>query len=386
MKERLKLRIINVVLMFLPLFFAPILQAQTINAEYERFQAIDAKYIQSGMAMSPDQRYLAIATTQNYPLYIVDISSRKPVKKFDVGNWYAGSRVSWSAGGKYLLLQQLFYIDLTKNKDREVDFEIVDAESGQRVRRFENYHDVKISPDEKTALTLQGNTVELVDLSSGKVLRSISNEYATNSLCISPDGRFFGISERPRESFLDKDPYYKKNKDGKKFTLKYKQLVSVYTLDDFVYQTSINEFYDNIYRLEWTEDGKHILCLNIPHLKATTATSGRQNFISVIDAVKLEATRVAFPSNSNFEPDFRLSHDGSMVAVVSWGKFAEIRVHNFTTGLVQQRLEMGYRLFEGIDKLDLPTDGRVFVEFSPDDKSVLATFGNKVLKWTLPQE
>lgn len=360
--------------------------SQTINAEYERFQAIDAKYIQSGMAMSPDMKHLAIATTQSYPLYIVDITSRKPVKNFNVGNWYAGSKVSWSAGGKYLLLQQLFYMDFSKNKDREVDFEIVDAETGQRVKRFENYHDVKISPDEKTALTLQGNTVEQVDLSTGKVLRSFDNEYATNSLCISPDGKYFGISERPRESFLNKDPYFRKNKKGKKFTLKYKQLVSVYAMEDFAYQTSINEFYDNIYRLEWTKDGKHILCLNIPHLKATTATSGRQNFISVIDAEKLEATRVTFPSNSNYEPDFRMSHDGSMIAVVSWGKFAEIRVHDFTTGLVSQRLEMSYRLFEGIDKLDMPTDGRVFVEFTPDDKSIFATFGNKVLKWKLPQE
>ncbi len=360
--------------------------AQTINAEYERFQAIDAKYIQSGLAMSPDRQYLAIATTQSYPLYIVDISSRKPVKKFDVGNWYAGSKVSWSAGGKYLLLQQLFYIDFARNKDREVDFEIVDASGGQSVKRFDNYHDVKISPDEKFALTLQGNTVEVVDLATGKVLHSINNEYATNSLCISPDGRFFGISERPRESFLNKDPYFKKNKKGKKFTLKYKQVVSIYSMDDFTYQTSVNEFYDNIYRLEWTGDGRNILCLNIPHAKATTATSGRQNFISVIDAVKLEATRVVFPSNSNYEPDFRLSHDGSMIAVVSWGKFAEIRVHDFTNGQVNQRLEMGYRLFEGIDKLDMPSDGRVFVEFTPDDKSVFATFGNKVLQWNLPVE
>lgn len=360
--------------------------AQKINAEYERFQAFDARYLQSGMDMSPDQRFLAIATTQSFPLYIVDIASRKAIRQFDVGNWYAGSRVSWSPKGRYILLQQLYYHDFAKNKDREVNFEIVDAESGKSILRLEKYLDVKITPDDQYAVALTGNTVEIRDMTSGKVIQSFSSEYATNSLCISPDGKFIGLSERPRESFLNKDPYFGKNKKGRKFTLKYKQVVSVYSMSDFSYQTSVNEFYDNIYRLDWSDDGNHIFCLNIPHLKATTATSGRQNFVSVIDAAKFESTRIVFPSNSNFEPDFRLSHSGKLMGIVSWGKFPELRVHDFITGQVLQRLEMGYRLFEGIDKLDMPTDGRVFIEFTPDDKSILATFGNKILQWNIPQE
>lgn len=360
---------------------------QTINAEYEKFHASDDLYIQSGMAMSPDMQFMAIAGTQSFPLSVFDISNRKVIRQFDVGNWYAGSRVSWSAAGRYLLLQQLFYLDFAKNKDREVNFEIVDAQSGQRVLRLEKYHDVKISPDEKYAVALNGNALEFWNLGSRQKDRTMNIPgNATNSLAMSPDGQYIAVSERPGDDFLNSDPQFRKNKKGRKFTQKYKQVVTVYRAAGFSKVTTINEYYDNIYRLEWSSDGRFIFCLNIPHTKATTAVSGRQNFISVIDGATLEPTRTVFPSNSNFEPDFRMSHNGRLMGVVSWGKFPEIRVHDFETGVVLHRFEMGSRLMEGIRKLEFPSDGRVFIEFMPGDKSILATFGNQLLLWNIPQD
>jgi len=360
--------------------------AQTINAEYERFHAFEAKYMQSGMALSPDLKLLAIATTQSYPLYIVDLASRKTLHTFDAGNWYAGSRITWSAKGTYLLMQQLFYLDFSKNKDREVNFEIVDANSGRSVLKLDRYHDVKISADEKSVFALSGNSVEVRSLPDGKILRSFSAPYSTNSIAISPDGKLLALSERPSDRFLAVDTQFQRNKKGLKFTKTYKQVVSFYNIADFSFVKTIGEYYDNIYRLDWTPDGKFLLCLNIPHLKATTATTGRQNFISVIDAAHLENTRTVFPSNSNYEPDFRMNHGGNLIGVVSWGKFPELRIHDFFTGEVLHRFEMSTRVLEGIDKLDFPSDGRVFIEFSPDDKAVFATFGNQMLKWVIPTE
>lgn len=382
------IRKINFVLfaLFVALFFGKTSNAQTINAEYEKFLASDAKYIQSGMAMSPDQRYMAISTIQSFPLYIYDFQNRKVIRQFDVGNWYAGSRVSWSAGGKYLLLQQLFYHDFAKNKDREVNFKVIDAETGNSTMRFDNYHDVAITPDDQYAVALSGNIIEFRNLKTGATDRSFSVPEATNSICLSPDGKFIAVSERPGDHFLKSDPQFRKNKKGMKFTKKYKQVITVYRLADFSQVNTLNEYYDNIYRLEWSKDGKYIFCLNIPHAKAATATSGRQNFISVIDAVELKATRIVFPSNSNFEPDFKLSYNGKLMGVVSWGKFPELRAHDFETGQVLHRFEMSSRLFEGLSKMDMPSDGRVFFEFMPDDQSIMATFGNQLLLWKLPKE
>ncbi len=377
-------------ILFLCLISGPFIntetKAQKINAEYERYSLTGEKYIHSGMAMSPDQKYIAIASNQSYPLYIVDYVNRKVLSQFDVGNWYAGSRVSWSAKGKYILLQQLFYNDFSSNKDREVNFEIVDAGSGRSVLKLEKYHDVKISPDEQYAIALTGNTIEIRSISTGKVERSFSVGDATNSLAISPDGKTIAVSEKPGDKFLSADSQFRKNKKGLKYVKKYKQVISFYNFSDFKLIQTANEYYDNVYRLDWSDDGRYIFCLNIPHLKATTATSGRQNFISVLDGVNFQSTRTVFPSNSNYEPDFRLSHDGKYMGIVSWGKFPELRVHDFETGQALQRFEMSTRVMEGISKLEFPSDGRVFIEFLPDDKSILATFGNQMLQWNIPQE
>jgi hypothetical protein len=47
---------------------------------------------------------------------------------------------------------------------------------------------------------------------------------------------------------------------------------------------------------------------------------------------------------------------------------------------------MGSRVMEGISKLDFPSDGRVFFEFLPGDQAILATFGNQLLQWNIPQD
>ena len=92
--------------------------SQSTDIDYEKFKLGDAKHILAGMDMSPDQKFIAVSGNQSFPLYIYDWSKREVAKEFDVGNWYAGSSVRFSSGGKYLLIQQLFYIDFAINKDR----------------------------------------------------------------------------------------------------------------------------------------------------------------------------------------------------------------------------------------------------------------------------
>lgn len=360
--------------------------AQQINADYEKFKVSDNRFIHSGLAMSPDQQLLAIACTQGFPLYIYDFRNRQIIRQFDVGNWYAGARVNWSSNGRYLLLQQLYYLDFSPNRDREVNFEVIDAATGERVLRLEKYHDVKITPDERLAVALTNDALEFYELKTGRIAERKTIKDATNSLEISPDGKYIAVSHRPSEAYLKNDPQFRRNPKALKFNLKFKQQISVYNASDFSFVATVNDYYDNVYRLEWSADGKELYCLSIPYTKAATAASGRQNFISVIDAVNFKSTRTVFPSNSNYEPAFRKSHDGKYMGVVSWGKFPELRIHDAVNGKVLHRFEMGSRVLEGISKLDFPSDGRVFFEFLPGDQAILATFGNQLLQWNIPQD
>lgn len=83
------------------------IKSQSTNIDYEKFKLGDAKHLLVGMDMSADQKYIAISSNQSFPLHIYDWSNREIVKEIDVGNWFAGSAVRYSSGGKYLLIQQL---------------------------------------------------------------------------------------------------------------------------------------------------------------------------------------------------------------------------------------------------------------------------------------
>ena len=85
--------------------------SQSANTEFDKVKIGDVNHILVGLNLSPDQQYLAISSVKSNPMYIYDWKKREVVKEFNVGNWYAGSSVRYSANGKYLLLQQLYYMD-----------------------------------------------------------------------------------------------------------------------------------------------------------------------------------------------------------------------------------------------------------------------------------
>ena len=80
---------------------------------------------------------------------------------------------------------------------------------------------------------------------------------------------------------------------------------------------TIPELYDIVYRLDFTDDGKKLLCLQIPHLKMQNTTSERQMYINVVDMETGQPKRRGFTSKAHYEPDFKLSHNGKMFGVVS---------------------------------------------------------------------
>ena len=153
--------------------FSVQLQAQGINNDFERIRITDVtKHILVGMDISPDNKYLAISGNQSYPLSIYDWEKRIVVKKFDIGNWHAGSTVRYSATGKYILLQQLFITDMAPNKDREAEFLVINAETGEQLLKLDAYHSVSFTPDELYVVALTGNEVSFWNITTGKMDRS----------------------------------------------------------------------------------------------------------------------------------------------------------------------------------------------------------------------
>ena len=90
-------------------------------------------FLHSDMDRIPDTDTYAVSATQSFPFYIIDGQSMEVLSTYDVGNWYGGSRINPSKTGKYFLLQQLFYLDYSPNKDREGNFEVMETATGKIV-------------------------------------------------------------------------------------------------------------------------------------------------------------------------------------------------------------------------------------------------------------
>ena len=368
---------------FITLIFSFFGFSQSANMEFDKVKVGDANYILVGLDLSPDRQCLAISSVQSNPMYIYDWSKREVVKEFDVGNWYAGSSVRYSPNGKYLLLQQLFYADWAPNKDREVNFEIIDIATGKMLKRFDNYHALAFTPDEKFVVSLTADEITFWSLETLKKEKNLKVSMASNGFAISPDGKYIAVSHHPDEGELKNNQKYIKDKKALKHVLKYKQQISIFNLETSKKEYTVKEFYDIVYRLDYSPDGKTLFCLQIPHEKANPGTQ-RQTYISIIDGVTGEPSRKGFVSRAAYEPDFKLSHDGKLFGVVSQGsRFVELHIYDFETKKMLHRFEQSYRFFEKTDGELAPADVRASFVFLPDNKNVIITMGSRLIFWNM---
>ena len=357
--------------------------SQSLNAEFDYDKFGDNQHLLVGLDLSPNGQHLAISSLRGRPLIVYDWSKRETIKEFSVGDWYGGSSVKYSPKGKYLLLQKLFYNDWAINKDKEVDFELIDAASGKLLKLFNNYHAFAFTPDAKYVVSLTGEEITFWNSNTLKKGKVIMVTKASNGFAISPDGKYIAVSHHPDEGKLKRNPKYKKDKKALKHTLKYKQQISVYNIETSKKEYTVNGFYDIVYRLEYSEDGKTLFCLQIPHIKANENRK-RQTFISTINGVTGEPTRKGFVSQATYEPDFKLSHDGKLFGLVSQGgRYPELHIYDFETGSMLYRFELASRMFEKVDGELVGTDSRATFVFLPDNKKIVITQGNRLVFWDI---
>ena len=189
-KSRMKLSILGILILL-----SLSLWSQTSNSDFERIKLATDENEFSGIALSPDNNTIAISTKKSSTVKIMDWTNRKVRQEINAGNWNLGSKISYSDGGKYLLQQEISYMDFNQNSDRSIDFEIIDAATGKQIKRFEKVQDVVISSDEKYAVCLSNDEANFWNLINGAKEKSISIPGASKAIALSPDGKTLAVSK-----------------------------------------------------------------------------------------------------------------------------------------------------------------------------------------------
>jgi len=201
-------------------------KSQTSNSDFERIRLVNDDSEYTGLAISPDQKTIALSLKNSSPVKLIDWETQKITREINAANWNSGSILSFSDGGKYLLLQEIGWTDFSQNKPRSADFELVDVTSGNSILKFDKVQDVFISSDEKQAVSLNNSEITFWSLPSGTKERSFGITGSGNAIALSPDGKTLAVSQ-----LVDGDEFkdqFGKDKKGLKYAVNYRQLVSFF--------------------------------------------------------------------------------------------------------------------------------------------------------------
>lgn len=365
------------------------MQAQSDGQRYQTLAIRDeghpTRHILSGLALSPDRHTLAIAPTQSHPFRLYDLNEQRIITDLDAGNWYAGARTSFSAQGTYLLLEQIFYLDLAPNKVRPVKFEIREATTGKLVHRLEDTFNAVLAPDERTLYAIGPEGLRVVDLHDGGVHRIQQLERLGHAVAVNTDGTRLAVSHKPSKAELAAMPSVRNDKDALKNLMKQGELVVIYDAATLKPLHVLDEPFEKIFRLEYSPDGRDLWVLSKPHTRKGSSINVNQRHVSVADATTGAMRRTAFPSLYPYDPDFGISPDGTLFGIASKGnKFMEIHLYDRTTGRMVDRFELTYRFGDATPLKDgeFGSDGRLSFVFLPDGKRILMTFGTRLVEWT----
>jgi len=355
------------------------LRSQTSNSDFERIKIIDEDTEFSGIAIAPDNKTIAITSKGSAPVRIIDWNTKKITREINASNWMTGSTVSFSNGGKYLVLQEIGFSDFSQNRNRSIDYEIIDLASGNRVKKFDKVQDVVISADEKTAFSLNNNEVTFWNLPSGEKGKSISIAGAGNAIALSQDGKLLAVSQIINEA--DYKNQFKKDKKGLKNVVKFKQVVSLFNPESGEKIKTINEFYDLIYNLAFLPGENILFVYQTPDIRIQI-NNKNLSYVNLVDIAKMEPMRKGFTSMSMTQPELKISSDHVHFAINSKGnRFQEMHLYNYESGELEKRFELAHRLFEKVDGEKMINGSRPTFIFLPDNQSILIAMGNQLIKW-----
>lgn len=344
----------------------------------------ETRHIHSWIDLHPDGRTVLLSPTQSFPFRVVDVAEENITHTFDAGNWFGGARCTYSRTGRYVLLEQLFYVTWKPDKVKAVKYEVVEVATGKKVFSGNDLYAAELAPDERTLYTLGKDGLHVVDLATGERDKVRSLPRLGYALAVSTDGTRLAVAHQPTREELAALPTVRNDKKLLKQMGKRARTVTVYDAAALKPLHQLNEPFDEVFRLRYSPDGRDLWVMAKPHTKHGSNLDPRQRYLSVADASSGEMRRTTFPAISEYDPDFRISPDGKLLAIGSMAKFQEIHLYDRATGRMVDRFIRTHRFRDATPLKDgeFGAENRVSFCFLPDGKRIWLTFGTRLIEWT----
>ncbi len=349
----------------------------------ERIAIAGNEAMSSCLELMPDGRTLLVATTQDHPIYVMDVTDWSVQRTIDVDGYYAGPEVKASRTGKYLLLRQKFYIDYRANQDRAVRFEVLDFATGKELVTVNKVHDAALSADEQLLYTLEGEQITVRALPSGDETGRIPVPLARNSMAVSPDGRWIAVTHRPTLPQLETVPSMRNDKKALKPAMKFREMVSLYDAVTGKLVGTVPEIYDRVYTMAFSEQGDRLLVYSVAHTRIE-ATGMPEGVVSMVEMPTMVPLRTGFLSLMN-DPQLEPNPQGDRIALASSEGFnkRKMYVYDMHSGAFTLDLDLDQRWGRDLANLE-HHDGRVPYHFLADGRTLVFGSGAWLRMITTP--
>ena len=256
-----------------------ILSAQGHFEDVDKFQLENQRHLISSIDVSPDGKYLAVATVQGDPIYILDAATQKTTATHDVDGYYAGPIIDYSSSGTYLLLEKQFYADWHMNKDKATKYEVMDSKTGKIIMKIENAQDAQISPDESRIAVIKKDKLVVYGLPQGNELIKKDIVGIKNALCYSLDGKNLFVTHKLTKEDAAEIPSLRNDKKAIKSAIKFQQGVSMFNSELLNRERVFLERFDNVYDLKSNHDGTKVYCFSKMHTRVGTPNINQGNIL-----------------------------------------------------------------------------------------------------------
>ena len=346
------------------------ISAQDINKNFERWTISEKQMNVTGMDLSPDGKTVAMVCGKSQPVLLYDIAERAIIKEIEVNSKWLGYNIYYSQKGTYLLLQEK-KTETSFKKSKQADYKVIDVAQGKIIHSFNKINDVKISFDESQMVTLESGTVHFRDIKTGKSVKSFQPEEACNALAISPDGKEVAVVIKPSKKEVMMVGKVASNKKVIKATAKTKHMVAIYSTETLMLEKVVQEFYDNINLLTYTDDGERLLSFNMAGNSYINVALPKQGY---------EPTREGYLSRTSIQPEFGYSGNQEYFAVATVEVFPSLNIYEVETGSMVDTYNTKMKIWKNAKKGIYSGSNTSFV-FLPGDKYILIGFGNSLIQW-----